>query len=72
VIKKQEGFPMLVLSRKVNERIYIGNDITIMVTRLGSGQVRLGIEAPEEVLIRRSELVEQWDDFEPVRSRTTH
>ncbi len=62
---------MLVLSRKLNERIFIGHDITIMVTRLGNGQVRLGIEAPGDVLIRRSELIEQWEDM-PVETTRSH
>ena len=48
---------MLVLSRKLNESIVIGDDITITVTRIGTYQVRLGIDAPAEMLIRRSELV---------------
>ncbi len=44
---------MLVLSRKVAERFYIGSEICVTVVRLGGSQVRLGIEAPPDVLIRR-------------------
>jgi carbon storage regulator CsrA len=69
--QSQGGSLMLVLSRKLNERIFIGHDITIMVTRLGNGQVRLGIEAPGDVLIRRSELIEQWEDM-PVETTRSH
>ena len=47
---------MLVLSRKLKEKIHIGHDITITVVRLDGGQVRLGIEAPREVPIVRGEL----------------
>lgn len=47
---------MLVLSRKVNERIVIRNDIEITVIAVRGGQVRLGIKAPMEVGVRRSEL----------------
>lgn len=52
---------MLVLSRKENEKICIGNDITITVCRIRGGKVQIGIEAPYDLLIRREELVSQWD-----------
>lgn len=48
---------MLVLSRKVGERIAIGAEITIVVTRATRNRVVLGIEAPEEVPVRRAELL---------------
>ena len=47
---------MLVLSRKVGERIVIGNGVTVMVLAVHGQQVRLGIEAPRDVSIRREEL----------------
>lgn len=47
---------MLVLSRKVNERIQIGEDITVTVVRLSTGSVRIGIEAPGHMTILRDEL----------------
>jgi carbon storage regulator len=47
---------MLVLSRKVGERIWIGDEISITVVRLTGGGVRLGIEAPEELPVIREEL----------------
>jgi carbon storage regulator len=47
---------MLVLTRKVNERIRVGDDITITVVRLGPGSVRLGIDAPGHLSIVREEL----------------
>jgi carbon storage regulator len=47
---------MLVLSRRESEEIRIGRDITVMVTRIRGGQVRIGITAPREVEIRRAEL----------------
>lgn len=53
---------MLVLSRKVGEKIEIGNDITIQVLRITGNQVRLGIEAPQDVNIRRGELDEDDED----------
>ncbi len=48
---------MLVLTRKLMERLFIGDDICVTVVRLESGQVRLGIEAPREVPVVRAELV---------------
>lgn len=50
---------MLVITRRQNERIQIGRDIEIMVTRVINGQVRLAIKAPPEVLIARSELLKR-------------
>ena len=47
---------MLVLSRKVGERIWIGDEIAITVVRLTSGGVRIGIEAPKELAVVREEL----------------
>lgn len=47
---------MLVLSRKVGELIDIGNQIQVKVVAIEGQRVRLGIEAPAEVPIRRSEL----------------
>ncbi|MCC6418269.1 MAG: carbon storage regulator [Gemmataceae bacterium] len=48
---------MLVLSRKASERIVIGNGIVVTVIKVQGNQVRIGIEAPAEVAIRRAELL---------------
>ena len=47
---------MLVLSRKVGERILIGNEVTLVVLSVEGQRIRLGIEAPKTVAIRREEL----------------
>ncbi len=47
---------MLVLTRKVNEKIRIGSDICITIVRIQGRSVRIGIEAPAEVPILRAEL----------------
>jgi carbon storage regulator CsrA len=47
---------MLVLTRKIDEQIVIGNDIKITLIRVRGNTVRLGIEAPRDVRIVRSEL----------------
>ena len=52
---------MLVLSRKVGQRILIGDSIAITVVRVSSGGVRLGIEAPSELPVVREELREQLE-----------
>ena len=48
---------MLVLSRKLNEQIIIGDNIRITVVAVRGNQVRLGFEAPRDVNIQRQELV---------------
>lgn len=51
---------MLVLSRAENERIMIGDDIAIIVIEIGHGKVKLGIEAPKDVVVHRKEI---YDDI---------
>ncbi|QDV40383.1 hypothetical protein Enr13x_01890 [Stieleria neptunia] len=48
---------MLVLTRKIGESIQIGSDIIIKVSNISGGRVRIGIDAPRDVAIQRSELV---------------
>ena len=50
---------MLVLTRKADEKIKVGNDITITVVHTSWGAVMLGIEAPDNVNISRAELVRE-------------
>ncbi len=47
---------MLVLSRKLGERIVIGDRIIVTVVKLDHGQVRLGIEAPREIAVFSEEI----------------
>lgn len=47
---------MLVLSRKIGERIHIGDDIIVTVTKVSGNRVTIGIDAPQEVGILRGEL----------------
>ena len=47
---------MLVLSRKLGERIVIGDRIVVTVVKLDHGHVRLGIEAPREIAVFREEI----------------
>ena len=48
---------MLVLSRKLGEKIFIGENICITVVDIDRGKIRLGIEAPRDVPIYRQELL---------------
>ena len=59
---------MLVLSRKVGEEIVIGNDIRIKVVAVDGGKVRIGIVAPDDVIVDRQEIHDkrkQWDSSAP-------
>lgn len=47
---------MLVLSRKVDERILIGDGIEVQVLSIIGGRVRLGVTAPRDVTVLRAEL----------------
>jgi carbon storage regulator len=51
-----QGRTMLVLSRKKDEKIIIGDNITVMVIEIRGDKVRLGIEAPKEVTVHRQEV----------------
>lgn len=53
---------MLVLTRKLMEKLYIGDAICVTVVRLEGGQVRLGIDAPREIAVVRAELLDQRRD----------
>ncbi len=47
---------MLVITRKANEEIVIGDNIVLKVISNGNGRVKLGIEAPKDVRIARGEI----------------
>ena len=47
---------MLILSRKVNEKVVIGDDITVSIIEVRGDQVRIGIDAPKKVKVFRQEV----------------
>ena len=55
---------MLVLSRKVGEEIILNGNITLKVTDIGGGQVRLGFSAPRDVSIDRAEIHAAKGEFQ--------
>jgi carbon storage regulator len=50
---------MLVLTRRINEAIVLSNGVRIVVGQIRRGQVKLVIEAPPQIAIARSELIEK-------------
>jgi len=53
---------MLVLSRKVGQKIQIGRNITITILRVKKTSVKIGIEAPQDLRIVRNELLDTVPD----------
>jgi carbon storage regulator len=51
---------MLVLSRRVGEKILIGDHIAVTVVRVAQGVVRIGVEAPNDMPIVREEIKDQF------------
>ncbi len=50
---------MLVLSRKVNQSIMIGDEVRVVIVSVDRDQVKLGIEAPREITVHRSEVYDE-------------
>jgi len=50
---------MLVLSRKLGEKIIIGDNIVVTVVKIDRNQIRIGIEAPSDIPVYREEIVPQ-------------
>jgi carbon storage regulator len=59
---------MLVLTRRVNERIVIGDDVTVTVLEVRGDQVRLGIDAPRDVKVFREEVLQRDEPGPPAGS----
>lgn len=55
---------MLVLSRKVGEKLVIDGNITVEVVRIQGNRITLGLVAPEDIKILRGELIQNQFEFE--------
>jgi carbon storage regulator len=53
---------MLILTRKLNETVMIGDEIEVTVLEIEKGHIRLGISAPKEVAVHRKEIYERIQD----------
>lgn len=60
---------MLVLARKLDESIVLGDDITIKVVSIDKGVVKLGVDAPKDISIIRSELIEDIKESNKAASK---
>ena len=63
--KRKGGSGVLVLTRKEGETICIGGDITITISKIKGNRVSVGIAAPKQVRIRRTELPRLPEVAEP-------
>ena len=63
-----EGSIMLVLSRKVGESILISESIRVTVVQATNGRIRLGIDAPPEVIVLREELTKSCFHSSPSKN----
>ncbi len=50
---------MLILNRRIDEIIHVGDDMTITILSIKGNQVKIGINAPKEVPVHRSEIYQQ-------------
>ncbi len=53
---------MLVLARKLGEGLIIGDNIKITVEKISKGQIKIGIDAPKDVVIAREEVVKKGNE----------
>jgi len=56
---------MLILSRKVGQSIVIGGNITVKVVRVDGDQIKLGIQAPENIPVHREEIQKEIAQGQP-------
>lgn len=61
---------MLILTRRLNETVMIGDDVTVTVLGVKGGQVRIGINAPKDVAVHREEVYERIKNEQQSMLRT--
>ncbi len=62
---------MLILTRKIEESIKIGDTITIKILSISDGQVKIGIDAPKELKVHRTEVYEEIQRQNVEAAKTT-
>ena len=63
---------MLILTRKVNETVMIGHDVTITVLSVNGNQVRIGVNAPRDVAVHREEVYDRIKREQPSSPEVGH
>ena len=61
---------MLILTRKLNESIIVGDNIEITIVELDKGHVRLGIKAPKDITVHRKEIYQRIQE-ENIKAATS-
>ena len=57
--QRQGVATMLILTRRVNEKLMVGDDVTVTVLSISGNQVRIGVNAPRHVPVHREEIYEK-------------
>lgn len=59
---------MLILTRRINESLVIGDDVTVTILGVKGNQVRIGVDAPRIVSVHREELAHKDDETPTLRA----
>ena len=59
---------MLILTRRINESLVIGDDVTVTILDVKGNQVRIGVDAPRDVSVHREELAHKDDKTPTLRA----
>ena len=59
---------MLILTRRINESLVIGDDVTVTILGVKGNQVRIGVDAPRDVSVHREELAQKDDETPTLRA----